>query len=103
MVDKQKERLFELLVGNYVNTQEDAREVVEHLIHSGVIVAPCKIGTPLYMIVTKRAKLCKSFFSFVKKTKLTYYNLERVIEGFGEDVFLTKAEADAKLKEMQYG
>ena len=99
----QRERLYELIAGNYINTQEDAMEVVEHLIHSGVIVAPCKIGTTLYMIVTKRSKVCLPKFSFVKKTKLTYYNLERVIDGFGVNVFLTKAEADEKLKEMQGG
>ena len=73
--------------------------IADNLLESGIIVAPCKIGTTLYMIVTKRSKVCLPPFSFVKVTKLTYYNLERVIDGFGVDVFLTREEAEAKLKE----
>lgn len=63
-----------------------------------VIVPPCKIGGTLYMIVTKRAKVTGEYFSFIKRTKLTYNNLERVQKGIGKTVFLSLEEARAVLE-----
>lgn len=65
-------------------------------------VAPCKLGTTLYMIVTKRPKLNWPEFSFIKTTCLTEHNFFRVIRDFGKTVFLTRKEANdalAKVKE----
>lgn len=70
----------------------------DHLLENGIIVPPCKVGTPLYMIVEKRAKVTKEYFTLIKKTKLTFGNMERVIEGFGKTVFLSEAEAKYALK-----
>ena len=66
-----------------------------------VWVAPCKMGTTLYMIVTKRHRVCDPEFSFIKTTYLTENNFFRVLRCFGKTVFLTKAEADAKLAEIK--
>ena len=73
--------------------------ITRHLLKNGVIAPPCKVGTTIYMIVTKRAKVSREYFSFIKKTKLTYLNMERVLEEFGETVFLSQAEAEEKMEE----
>ena len=64
--------------------------------------APCKMGTTLYMIVTKRPKLNWPEFSFIKTTELTEHNFFRVIRDFGKTVFLYRQDAEdalAKIKE----
>lgn len=66
--------------------------------------APCKMGTTLYMVVTKRPKINWPEFSFIKTTCLTEHNFFRVIRDFGKTVFLFREDAEealAKLKEVQ--
>ena len=109
----QQKRLFELLVGNYVNTQEDAMEVVEHLLYSGVIVPTCKLGQKVWW-----TDGCKKFTPCVEVTRITCtvrYGIDytgvsrngtcRVFNerDIGRFVFLTREEAEAKLKEKQNG
>lgn len=65
------------------------------------IFLPCPIGSPIYVIVTKRPKADFPVFSFVKNSKLSYYNLERVLEEFGKTVFLTREEAEKVIKEAE--
>lgn len=72
--------------------------IIDSLLRDGIIAPPCPIGTTIYMIVEKRAKSTLEYFKFIKITKLTYYNLERVLEQFGKTVFLTKEEAKNALK-----
>lgn len=60
-------------------------------------VAPCKMGTTLYMVVTKRPKLNWPEFSFIKTTSLTEHNFFRVIRDLGKTVFLTREEAEDAL------
>ena len=50
------------------------------------------------MIVEKRAKITREYFRFIKKTKLTFLNLERVLKYWGKTVFLTKEQAEKALK-----
>ena len=73
----------------------------DYLLANGVIVPPCPIGTKIYMLVTKRPKLNFPEFTFIKDSKLTFHNIERVIEDFGKEVFLTKEEAEQALKERE--
>ena len=72
--------------------------IADYLLANGVIVPPCKVGSKIYMLVTKRSKVSFPPFTFVKVSRLTFYNLERVLQDFGKTVFLTKEEAEAKLK-----
>lgn len=66
---------------------------------SNYIELPCKIGSKLYMLVTKRARVYMQPFTFIKVTHLTYCNLERVLNDFGKTVFLTREEAEKALAE----
>ena len=65
---------------------------------ANIIELPCPVGTTIYMIVEKRAKLTMPYYKFIKESKLTYSNMERVMAGFGKTVFLTREEAEWALK-----
>ena len=105
-----RDRLIELLNKKYdhfcdqcgVNKDSHYTDsLADYLLANGVIVPPCKVGTTIYMIVEKRAKVTREYFRFIKTTKLTFLNLERVMNDFGKTVFLTREEAEAKLKERK--
>lgn len=83
--------------------------IADKLIKNGVIVPPCEIGSEIYMLVTRHTKsfaleenkkmvMRESQHTIVKKTTLTKSNFFKVIEDFGKTVFLTKEEAEQKLK-----
>ena len=93
-----RDRLKELLKNAPRNTRAFYDQYADYLFANGVIVPPCKVGTTIYMIVEKRAKISRDYFRFIKTTRLTYNNLERVIRAFGKTVFLTKEEAEQALK-----
>lgn len=92
------DRLVELLLDTgMLESESRCKIAAAELIGDGVIVPPCKIGTTIYMIVEKRAKVTREYFRFIKKTKLTFLNLERVLETWGKTVFLTREEAEKAL------
>ena len=65
---------------------------------------PCKVGGAIYLIFKEQWSVGKKETHwYIRKTKLTYGNMERVIKEYGEFVFLTREEAEAKLKELQNG
>lgn len=97
-----KDRLIEL-IEEAVQGSAYSCDVADYLLENGVIVPPCKVGDTIYMIVEKRAKVTREYFRFVKKTKLTFLNLERVLEDFGKTVFLTKEEAQKALGKEDEG
>ena len=87
-------------------------QLADYLLANGVIVPPCKVGDTVYRVVTMgtgvtfkkvgfntyRAKeqTIKHFIRCVTVTKNNFFD---VIENFGKTVFLTREEAEAKLKE----
>lgn len=111
----ERERLIELLQSaqqenlNLLNFEIDI--LADYLLANGVILPPCKVGQEVYFI--------KNFFNFVKepiKEKVcgikTYSddmeftfvtNMQRCFteNDIGKTVFLTKEEAEGKLKEMK--
>lgn len=82
--------------------------LADHLIENSVIVPPCELGSEIYMLVTRHTKsfewenkkmiLQNNQHTFIKKTTFTKSNFFKVIEQFGKTVFLTKEEAEQKLK-----
>lgn len=77
------------------------RELAEADKDGRLVVLPCKVGDTVYLIVTKRAKVYMPEFSFVKKSRLTFLNMERVLQDFGKTVFLTREEAEKALEAME--
>lgn len=66
-----------------------------------VVVLPCKVGDTVYLIVTKRARNYTPEFRFVKKSRLTFFNMERILQDFGKEAFLTREEAEKALEAMK--
>lgn len=66
-----------------------------------VVVLPRKVGDTVYLIVTKRARIYTPEFRFIKKSRLTFLNMERVLRDFGKTVFLTREKAEAALEAMK--
>lgn len=64
-----------------------------------LVVLPCKVGGTVWMIVTKRPKVNMPEYSFIKRSRLTWFNMERVLRCFGKTVFLAREEAEQALKE----
>lgn len=94
------------------------RELEDKIENGTLIELPCKAGTTLYFIVTEEQEDINGFkYAILESNKWLYVidkNEEITIEEndrffkfeytydytFGENVFLTKAEAEAKLKEL---
>ena len=81
-------------------TPDHLRELAEADKDGRVVVLPCKVGDTVYLIVTKRAKVYMPEFRFIKKSKLTFLNMERILQDFGKTVFLTREEAEKALEGM---
>lgn len=105
----ERERLINLLKQNCHCKDDDCSNCgrsgicfthreADYLLENGVIVPPVKVGDTIYMIVGGKAKITREYFRFIKKTKLTFLNLERVSKDWGKTVFLTKEEAEKALK-----
>ena len=96
----ERERLIKWLGCKYncVDRNKCLEEQADYLLENDVIVPPVKFDDTIYMIVEKRAKITREYFRFIKKTKLTFSNLERVLKYWGKTVFLTKEEAEKALK-----
>ena len=86
--------------------------IADHLIENGVIVPPCRLHQTLWEITwNKRIEQCKvssltqkadgSFKIRISPKCSGVYEITP--DKIGEKVFLTKAEAEQKLKEMRDG
>ena len=77
------------------------RELAEADKDGRVVALPCKVGDTVYLIVTKRARTYTPEFRFIKKSHLTFLNMERVLQDFGKAAFLTREEAEKALEAMK--
>ena len=109
-----KQESFETLFANDIDTAIDMPHgeeyLANYLLANGVIVPPCKVGDKIYMLVTRKTtsfeypngkmKRIENQHTFIKETYLTKLNFFKVLDDFGKTVFLTKEEAEEKLKEL---
>ena len=63
-----------------------------------LVVLPCKLGDTVWLVVTKRSRIYSTEHKFVKRSRLTFLNMERVLQEFGKTVFLTREEAEKALE-----
>lgn len=94
-------------------------ELAEHLIANGVIVLPCKIGDSLYLVDLEYG-VCKCIVNDIQILSdnepvftLYYYSqngyepaelewdVDVEMDCFGKTVFLTKEEAETRLRELR--
>ena len=84
-------------------------EYAEELVKQGVIVPPCKVGDTVYRFAHNKDRSEYKIVDFWEVVKIEIYEDEILIiddsdnyitvESIGETVFLTKEEAEEKLKE----
>lgn len=77
------------------------RELAEADKDGRLVVLPCRVGDTVYLIVTKRARNYTPEFRFVKKSRLTFLNMERILQDFSKEAFLTREEAEKALEAMK--
>lgn len=118
-----RDRLIELVESSvYGNIDEgfygpvlNCENVADYLLANGVIVPPCNVGDMVYKISRNKVKECEvvfigisadekcSYFNFVENyTDGTFYrSYSMVFDVIGKTVFLTKEEAEEKLRGLQ--
>ena len=112
-----KNRLIELISGlpfsaeyEKYNSLEFAEHLADHLLANGVIVPPCKAGDIVYVISKGNIlpfTVNRIIITNYIKIKVDYilgrdYEIKYLLpDHFGKTVFLTKEEAEEKLKELQ--
>nr|DAJ87919.1 MAG TPA: hypothetical protein [Caudoviricetes sp.] len=93
--------IIESAFSNDTSKAERILELLKADMDGRLVVLPCKVGDPVYLIVTKRARNYTPEFRFVKKSRLTFLNMERILQDFGKEAFLTHEEAEAALEAMK--
>ena len=104
MQNDMRDRLVEL-IQNAVDGCASywAELIADHLIANGVVLPPCKVGDKVYAFSYPRTDIIVideetvESLSFQVETDECYYDEDK----FGKTVFLTKEEAEQKLKEMR--
>ena len=105
--------LFKPFIQHKINELSDTGDIADHLIESGVIVLPCKVGDKVYVlsngmilqteiIRVKYEEEAENYSKFIReRVYVVLCNVEREFDfsDFGKTVFLTKEEAEQKLKE----
>lgn len=110
-----KERLAEI-IQNYPNTsiaedqvKDAAEDLADYLLANGVIVPPCKVGDVVWIPSVNSnkvySKVVKDILIREKDGEVGKYiyasSAYFPFENIGKTVFLTREEAEAKLKEVK--
>lgn len=126
MANEMRDRLVELLVKDDIFDECEcgmctrdnycvrcgAEILADHLIENGVIVPPCKVGDVVYFLcrdhVTYDWYICeKKVYSITRYDNSTHIYVSPICSfvemEIGKRVFLTKDQAEQKLKEMRGG
>ena len=100
-----RDRLIELLVDSSRYIEEQRGEVIaDYLLANGVIVPPCKVGDKLYYIPFGSTITQWEIRSMEITQDDIVFHCGRIFflnQDIGKTVFLTKEEAEARLKELQ--
>lgn len=93
--------IIEAAFSDDTSKAERIRELLKADKDGRLVVLPCKAGDTVYLIVTKRVRNYTPEFRFVKKSRLTFLNMERILQDFGKEAFLTREEAEKALEAMK--
>ena len=110
-----RDRLLELLNGAENKVTEALTRALEkeewlgiyadYPLANGVIVPPCKVGDKLYIIASISQEIIESVVigMWIVEDSVSILTIHGTIHNgsLGKTVFLTKEEAEAKLKEME--
>ena len=102
-----RDRLIEL-IQNSVNgcARHWAEIIADYLLANGVIVPPCKMGDSIFRCCEERNEIWEwqIVAMIIHPEQIIYVDdseNEFSVEDIGKTVFLTKEEAEAKLKECE--
>lgn len=120
-----REKLIELLEDTvyanvetddgFVGFEVDCNKIAEHLLANGVIVPPCNLGDKVYVLLKngfpdkdygykKGVNEIEAYHIRIRKDGIFVSDFWGFIDWkFGERAFLTKDEAEKKLKELRNG
>ena len=95
-------------VGHYKTSKASADYIADYLLDDGWIRPPCKVGDKVWYITTSyMTKIPKVQKGYVEKIIITKNGIDLIADNYvskltyGKRSFLTKAEAEQKLKEMR--
>lgn len=111
---QERDRLIELLEDTLHEWECDVQsetlsQIAEHLIENGVIVLPCKVGQTVYCLIQGFENPLKATVNritaqvsgvVISCSVLGYFGESYMATDFGKTVFLTKEEAEEKLREL---
>ena len=117
MANEMRDRLLELIFqGDEKCSEQDCRDckhhgkdfcgfehIADYLIENGVVVLPCKVGDRVYQTDGVRIYELEVLDMSMYKN-MPYYETESIdfdTRAIGTSIFLTKSEAEQKLKEMR--
>lgn len=92
--------MIEDILGDTYNL-DHLRELIKAEQEERLWIAPCKMKTPISMIIEDRGSVPVYPPYYVVTTFLSERNLVPAIKGFGKTVFLTREEAEAALAKMK--
>lgn len=121
MANEMRDRLVELIRESDIlcdtcgecTSSYCSEAIADHLIEKGVRILPCDVGDTVYYldgsIIVESKVHCISFggrYGDYKGGQIHIYdsdkdNITVKLDNFGKTVFLTKSEAEQKLKEMR--
>jgi hypothetical protein len=76
----------------------DYRKILDKIEQGTLIELPCKVGDTVYVIHQDWDEDCKDFY-YIDDDKFSFY----LFDWWGVTVFLTREEAEKRLKELQNG
>ncbi len=101
-----KERLVELIDQCTIDyDMPSSEQIADYLLANGVVVPPCKVGDKLYIVtsVSEQIVECTIIGVWVCESNISVItDYGCIFNGsFGKTVFLTRSQAEAKVKESK--
>lgn len=116
MANEMRDRLVEFMAKRFKELYKDGDwnfnemlvDVADRLLDDGWVRPPCKVGDKVWYITTSyMTKIPKVQKGYVEKIIITKNGIDLIADNYvskltyGKRSFLTKAEAEQKLKEMR--
>lgn len=110
----QKEKLIELLSEHHSGSYDEAQKIADYLLDNGVVVLPCKVGdtvyTPIHTEICNNPNCysCDSPMDVCEANCGSKIVEDKIIEEkfqlwmlhlVGKEIFITREEAEAALRE----
>lgn len=107
-----KERLVELIDQCTIDyDMPSSEQIADYLLANGVVVPPCKVRDVVYRVTSEWNSIKKRYESFISEEGIAHVNVSYLFitsqsnvfgeEYIGHKIFLSREEAEAKLRESK--